>query len=250
MIGIEDPHHKVAGRGIAKLKSAGVSVTVGVLENACRKHHKRFLKFHEQNRPYIILKWAESYDGFLAPKTSKRIKKPKPYWISNTYSKQLAHKWRTEEQAILVGTQTVLDDDPKLNSRNWKGKNPIRIILDRTLRIPSQHQVLDGSLKTIVLTEVDKKQAAKNLIFERIDFKQPIAKEIAKVLHQHQITSLLVEGGAKTLQTFIDEDLWDEARVFKGKTTLLSGIKSPKLSGQIVSNTQILGDILTIYRND
>ena len=127
VIGLKDPHSKVAGKGIEKLEQSGCEVTVGILEEACRWHLKRFLSFHERNRPYIILKWAESKDGFIAPEANKRNSEPEPFWITNTYSQQLVHKWRSEEQAILVGTNTVLEDNPKLTSRNWTGKNPIRV---------------------------------------------------------------------------------------------------------------------------
>ena len=250
VIGIKDPHSKVAGKGIEKLKSAGISVTVGLLENLCREHHKRFLNFQEKNRPYFILKWAESMDGFVAPSKTKRNKKPQPFWITNSYSKQLAHQWRTQEQSILVGTQTVLDDNPKLTARNWKGNHPIRIVLDRSLKIPRDFNVLDGSVKTIVLTEVEKSESLDNLTFETIDFKKDIGQEICRVLMKHQIISVMIEGGTKTLQTFIDLDLWDEARVFKGDITFSSGLPAPTISGKPISKTSILNDTLTILRHD
>ncbi|MEX0291327.1 MAG: bifunctional diaminohydroxyphosphoribosylaminopyrimidine deaminase/5-amino-6-(5-phosphoribosylamino)uracil reductase RibD, partial [Flavobacteriaceae bacterium] len=130
VIGLKDPHVKVAGQGIEKLKKAGCEVRLGILENECKKHHRRFLTFHLKKRPYIILKWAQSLDGFMAPEDSKRSEDPQPYWLTNTYSRQLVHKWRSEEQAILVGTNTVIQDNPHLGTRYWNGRSPIRIFSD------------------------------------------------------------------------------------------------------------------------
>jgi len=250
VVGLKDPHDKVAGQGLAKLKSAGVDVKVGVLEDNCRAHHKRFLCFQEQKRPYIILKWAESTDGFIAPLKKKRNATPEPFWITNAYSRQLVHQWRSEEQGILVGTKTILDDNPKLDVRHWKGTPPVRVVLDRSLKIPAEFHVLDGSVKTLILTEVDTKQTSGNLIFEKVDFQKGLAHQIGKVLYDHQISSIIVEGGTKTLETFIDEGLWDEARVFKGTLGFKKGIPSPTLSGRTKVKTSILNDTLTILNND
>ena len=164
-IGLKDPHHKVSGRGIEKLESAGVQVKVGVLETDCKEHHKRFVTLQEKKRPYIILKWAESLDGYIAPSKEMRDKNPNPYWITNSYSKQLVHQWRSEEQAIMVGTQTILDDNPKLTPRDWKGNPPIRIVLDRSLKTPPHFHVMDGSIKTIIFTEKEEARVSKNLFF-------------------------------------------------------------------------------------
>lgn len=234
-IGCVDDNELVAGKGIIKLKKAGIQVNVGILENECKMHHKRFFTFHNKKRPYIILKWAQTLDGFIAP-----LKKDdrKPVWISNEYSRQLVHKWRTEEQAILVGTNTVIADNPSLTARDWKGNNPIRIVIDRYSKLVKSSNVFKNNVETIVITE--------NLI----DFSQPIAHQICDLLYTRNITSVIIEGGLKTLQTFIDEDLWDEARVFNGKTTFVNGISAPKFSGSIISETLIASDILKYYRND
>lgn len=249
VIGLKDPHHKVAGKGLEKLKSAGIEVKVGILEKECRAHHKRFLAFQEKKRPYIILKWAESWDGFMAPAKELRSKNPEPHWITNAYSKQLVHQWRVQEQAILVGTQTVLDDNPKLTPRDWEGTPPIRVILDRSLRIPKHFYVLDGSVKTIVFTEEEKNQNTKNLIFETLDFEKDITAQICERLHAHDIISLIIEGGSKTLDSFIDKNIWDEARIFRGHTVFSKGIAAPKISGELRSETLILNDSLTILQN-
>ncbi len=251
VVGLLDPHEKVAGQGIEKLRNAGVEVVTGLLEAECRDHHKRFLTFHEKKRPYIILKWAETADGFVAPDTSKRIENPQPYWISNSYSRQLTHKWRSEEQAILVGTNTVLEDNPKLDVRSWTGKSPLRVVLDRNLRIKRNFTILDGSAPTLILTEIkDTSQYHKGLDYRILDFSKDVIPKICSILHEYNLLSVLVEGGAKTLQSFIEADLWDEARIFTGTSSFKSGIKAPNISGRLVASTSMGSDTLKIYNND
>jgi diaminohydroxyphosphoribosylaminopyrimidine deaminase/5-amino-6-(5-phosphoribosylamino)uracil reductase len=246
VVGTVDPFSEVAGNGIKKLIEAGVHVTVGILEEECNELNKRFFTFHQKKKPYIILKWAQSQDGFIAPFEKKE---QKPVWISNTYSRQLTHKWRTEEQAILVGTQTVIDDNPKLNARDWQGNNPIRIILDQNNRIPKENAVFDNQVKTIVFTSSENAISKENTTFERIDFKQNIATQIIDSLYKHNIQSVIIEGGLQTLQTFIDATLWDEARIFTGKTLLGAGIKGPLLPKTNSEKHLIEKDELTILRN-
>tara|TARA_B110000046_G_scaffold169685_1_gene188994 strand:- start:12909 stop:13925 length:1017 start_codon:yes stop_codon:yes gene_type:complete len=250
VIGCVDVNYLVAGKGIERLRNAGINVITGILEDKCRAHHKRFFTVQEKKRPYIILKWAETKDGFIAP---LRKNEQKPVWVSNKISQQLVHKYRGEEHAILVGTNTVIADNPKLNVRSWYGNNPIRIVLDKSLRIPKTSNVFDGSVKTIVITEAKDNrndQQCKALFFEAIDFNEKIAEQICAVLHKHQIQSVIIEGGTKTLQTFIDANLWDEARVFTGETSFVKGIKSPIFLAKTTSETKIKNDILKIYNND
>ena len=248
VIGCLDSNSLVAGKGVSHLENAGINVIVGVLETECRMHHKRFFKVQENKRPYIILKWAETNDGFVAPITKNEIK---PIFISNTYSQQLVHKLRSAEHAILVGTKTVLADNPKLNIRSWSGENPIRVVLDNTLRIPKNSNILDGSAKTIVITASRDKNivSSNNLIFEEIDFSKNIAKQVCEVLSKYQIQSLIVEGGTQTLQTFIDEKLWDEAMVFVGNTSFVKGVKSPIITKEFKEEF-IESDVLKRYTND
>ena len=251
VIGILDPHDKVAGKGVKRLKDAGCKVTVGVLAKKCEAHHKRFLTFHKKKRPYIILKWAETCDGFIAPNQIERSREAQPYWISNKYSRQLVHKWRSQEQAILVGTNTVLNDNPMLNVRQWIGKFPIRIILDKDLKIKGNYHILEQNAKTIIFTDVkNKSQWLNGIDYEVIDFMKNRPQQICEVLHRHNITSVLIEGGAKTLQSFIDVNLWDEARVITGKINFGDGLKAPKFSGNIASTVELEADIITIYEND
>lgn len=250
-IGLRDPHDKVAGQGIAKLLAAGVKVEVGILEDRCREHHRRFLCQHEKNRPYVLLKWAESQDGYMAPPRSARKEGPQPHWISNAHSKQLVHKWRSEEQAILVGKTTVLDDDPKLSVRDWAGRDPLRIVLDPRLEIPGHYHVLDGSVATLVLTKAGLPMATKkNISYDTLDFTRPLASQICGVLHRRAINSVLVEGGAKTLQAFLDEGLWDEARVFVGPGNLGGGLAAPRLPGRPRKVERVLTDTLSLYYHD
>lgn len=248
VIGCLDSNSLVAGKGVSHLENAGINVIVGVLEKECRMHHKRFFKVQENKRPYIILKWAETKDGFVAPISKNENK---PIFISNTYSQQLVHKLRSAEHAILVGTKTVLADNPKLNIRSWSGENPIRVVLDNTLRIPKNSNILDGSVKTIVITATKDKNivSRKNLIFEEIDFSKNIAKQVCEVLSKYQIQSLIVEGGTQTLQSFIDEKLWDEAMVFVGNTSFVKGVKSPIITKEFKEEF-IESDVLKRYTND
>lgn len=245
-----DPFSKVAGSGIKKLMDAGCEVQVGVLEEECQEVLKRFVTFHLKNRPYIILKWAQSEDGFIAPALSPN--KREPVWISNKYSKQLVHKWRAEEQAILVGTNTAVADNPQLNTRLWNGKNPVRSVIDQHLRVPENSMLFDKNSKTIVIcgkgTAI--KNQHENLIFEAVDFKKELAIQISRILFKHDLQSLIIEGGRHTLQTFIDAELWDEARVFTGTPRFKKGVKAPEISGQLISEEKIGSDILKIYRND
>ncbi|MBZ4033156.1 bifunctional diaminohydroxyphosphoribosylaminopyrimidine deaminase/5-amino-6-(5-phosphoribosylamino)uracil reductase RibD [Flavobacterium sp. 17A] len=247
VVGTVDPNEKVAGKGILKLIEAGANVTVGVLEDQCNELNKRFFTFHKKKRPYIILKWAESLDGFLAPEKITGQER-KPIWITNPYSRQLVHKWRTEEQAILVGTQTVVDDNPKLNARDWDGNNPVRVVIDQNNRIEENSFIFDNTIKTIVFSKTQK-PSKENTQFEIIDFEKNIIPQILDVLYQNQIQSIIIEGGRQTLQSFIDENIWDEARIFIGKANFENGTKAPFISKKHTIKTNILTDELIQLRN-
>jgi len=245
VIGSKDPNLLVAGRGIQKLRDAGVKVDVGILGAACDFLNKRFFAFHQKNRPYIFLKWAQTRRGFVAP-LGKEDRNP--VWISNSYSRQWTHKMRAEEQAILVGTETVLKDNPSLTTRDWEGNSPVRIVLDQQLRIPPTSKVFDQNAKTIVLTQI-KSAEREGLIYETVDFGKNLPGTICAILLKYHLQSLIVEGGSKTLQSFIDANLWDEAFVFEGTTTFDAGIKAPKLKGTLESKTEIATDVLLHYSN-
>lgn len=234
VIGTTDTYSEVAGKGIEKLKKSGCQVIAGILENECKEHHKRFFTFHNKKRPYIILKWAETQDGFISPETRNE---QKPVWITNKYSRQLVHKWRAEEQAILVGTKTVLEDNPSLTVRDWTGKNPVRVVLDKKNKLSRDYQVFNEEAETLIISD------------NEIDFSTNLAAQICSYLHNKNIQSIIIEGGRQTLQTFIDENIWDEARVFIGKSTFRKGVKAPNILGEIQSKTLIIDDILKIYSN-
>ena len=235
VIGCVDDNLKVAGKGIKKLMENGCNVTVGVLEKECKQHHKRFFTFHNKKRPYIILKWAETKDGFIAPKTKNE---KKPVWITNSYSRQLVHKWRAEEQAILVGTNTVSHDNPSLTTRDWVGQNPVRIIIDRDEKLSKSFAVFNHESQHLIISK------------NNINFSKNVAAQICDILFQNDINSVIIEGGSKTLQTFIDENLWDEARVFYGNIAFKKGIKAPIFQGKFIAETHILNDKLKFYLND
>ncbi|WP_262909911.1 bifunctional diaminohydroxyphosphoribosylaminopyrimidine deaminase/5-amino-6-(5-phosphoribosylamino)uracil reductase RibD [Tenacibaculum finnmarkense] len=251
VIGCVDTNSLVAGKGIERLQNAGINVTIGVLEDECKKHHKRFFTVQNKKRPYIVLKWAETADGFIAP--LKRDAQ-QPVWISNSYSQQLVHKIRSQEQAILVGTNTVIADNPSLDVRHWAGNNPVRVVLDKNLRIPSNLTVFDEKVKTLVLvdkaTKINKVKEQVEVL-EKIDFSSRVAEQICSVLQKHQIQSVLIEGGAQTLQTFIDANLWDEAQVFVGETSFKNGVEAPRLSTEkiLLKKQNIASDVLRIFEN-
>ncbi|MDP3352466.1 MAG: bifunctional diaminohydroxyphosphoribosylaminopyrimidine deaminase/5-amino-6-(5-phosphoribosylamino)uracil reductase RibD, partial [Flavobacteriaceae bacterium] len=234
VIGALDTNSLVSGKGVEYLNKNGCKVEVGILEKECLELNKRFYTFHNKKRPYIILKWAESKDGFIdIDRNVNSIKNAKSTLISNLYSRQLVHQYRAEEQAILIGTETAIKDNPKLDVRNMIGNNPIRIVLDKSLRIPIEYHIFDGSVKTIVF--VDKNTIVNqqystipNLIIEPINFEESVIKQLLNVLFKHEIQSVLVEGGKQLLDSFIAQNCWDEARVFVGVNTLENGIKAPR----------------------
>ncbi|WP_457618597.1 bifunctional diaminohydroxyphosphoribosylaminopyrimidine deaminase/5-amino-6-(5-phosphoribosylamino)uracil reductase RibD [Lutibacter sp.] len=250
VIGSIDSNSKVSGKGVEHLKKHGCNVIVGVLENECKNLNRRFFTFHTKKRPFIILKWAETANGFF-DKLRNEATENVPNWISNQYSQQLVHKMRAENEAVLVGTRTALNDNPSLNVRNWGGKNPVRVIIDRTLKIPLNCNLFKGSSKIIVFTEENpKKRIDKHVFFEKIDFSEDIPNQICDVLYTHEIQSVIIEGGAKTLQSFINKNLWDEAFVFIGDVIFKDGLKSPKLEKVPTEIKKISTDTLKVYNNE
>lgn len=249
VIGCLDPNEVVAGRGVKKLLESGCKTKIGILEEECQKLNKRFFTFHQKKRPYIILKWAETQDGFIAPIEQST---GKPFWITSDASKQLVHKWRSEEHSILVGTQTVLKDNPQLTTRLWEGKNPVRIIIDQHLKIKPDAAVFEGTSETIVITSRNHNSFPRlpKVKYETIDFDEHLPNKICEVLFKYKIQSVIVEGGAMTLNTFINSGLWDEARVFTGKINLQNGISAPNIGKAPSETLQIGDDTLKIYFND
>ena len=251
VIGVRDPHEKVAGSGIEKLKNAGCIVIEGIMQEQCIEVNRRFFTYHEKKRPYIILKWAQSSDGFIAPDNKLRTEEPEPYWITNSYSRQLVHQWRSEEHAILAGTNTIIEDNPQLTTRDWFGKSPVRIILDRDLKIPANSHVLDKKITTYIITGKNDIESKTNALhYRKIDFNKELAEQICSVIWKEQIISVLIEGGARTIDTFIKAGLWDEARIFTGKVSFQHGIKAPKITGKKKAYLKFGADEIKLIRRD
>ena len=241
IIGCSDQYHEVNGKGIVKLKAAGIKVITGILEEKAKAINKKFFTFHYLQRPYIILKWAQSNDHTIAKADFSSLQ------ISNDFSNRLVHKWRSEEAAIMVGTNTALHDNPSLTNRLWQGKNPIRVIIDKKLQLPATHQLFSGEAKTIVFNLI-KNEIADSVEFCRIDESQPALPQILYYLYQQNIQSLLVEGGAIVLQSFIDSGLWDEARIITNTKMIIGkGIAAPVLSNQLLIQSESRGNDFIEY---
>lgn len=243
VIGCMDTFSKVSGKGIQKMKKAGIKVVVGVLEEKSKSLNKRFITFHENNRPYIILKWAESEDGFIAPNNQT-----KPFWMTSKESKKLVHKWRSEEDAILIGRITAEQDNPSLTVREVKGNNPLRIVIDKNLKLAATLKILNNKAKTLIFNEI-KSEIKDTNIFIKTNFSELI-NNIIKKLHEQNVQSVIIEGGTTTLQSFIDMNIWDEARVFTTDKKLNDGVKAPDIKGKTLYVSKIDVDILKIIVND
>lgn len=243
VIGCRDPFDQINGKGIEKLRNAGIDVVEGALTEQCIDLNKRFFTRIQKQRPYIILKWAQTADGFFAPANKSQK------WISSQNAKQLVHRWRTEEDAVLVGKNTVLADNPRLNSREWPGRDPIRIVIDRRLELPENINVFDQSQDTIIFNEKKTDLVDRIKYLELEDFDNLLPQLIAYQLYLMDIQSLIVEGGAETLNLFIKAGLWDEARVFTGPQNWNSGILAPKLFGKPGERQNVGPDVLNIWLN-
>ncbi|MDE0471971.1 MAG: bifunctional diaminohydroxyphosphoribosylaminopyrimidine deaminase/5-amino-6-(5-phosphoribosylamino)uracil reductase RibD [Ekhidna sp.] len=240
VVACRDPFDEVDGKGIEKLKKAGIEVETGLMEKEAAELNKHFFTFHQKKRPYLILKWAQTKDGFIARESGHSK------WISNRYSRQLVHKWRTEADAILVGKNTAIHDNPSLTSRYWDGKNPLRILFDRYLQVEGDKNILNSSAKTLIFNLMEEKIEPTN---QWIKCDELTPKEVLKMLYKKNIQSVIVEGGYQVLNTFIQENCWDEARVFTSKATFQNGIKCPEINGEVITRESILEDQLIIYKN-
>ena len=235
VIGCRDPFSKVNGKGIEILLAHGVMVEYPVLEDLSIKKNRRFFTFHQHNRPYILLKWAQSANHKMGGANERRIR------ISNEYSNRLVHKWRTGEAGILIGTNTALQDDPELTARLWPGKNPVRIVVDRELRLPGSLKIFDGNAPTIILNG-KKETRSGDLHFKKIDTENAGIPSILSALHSSGILSVIVEGGAKLLQSFVDYGVWDEMRIITNQELEISdGVSSPDFRNAKLLYSDIFG---------
>lgn len=241
VIGTTDTFSLVAGRGIEKLKNAGIEVTIGVLENECRYQNHRFFCFNEKKRPYVLLKWAQTADGFVGrlPHENDLDKR-----ISNAETDIWVHRLRTEEDAILVGKNTALLDNPALTARLWQGKNPIRILIDKRLEVPKTFNIFNNNARVLVFNETTEQEDG-HILYYKADFEQPLIPQVLEGLYKNNIQSVLVEGGAATLQQFIDARLWDEAFVITSDKTWGHGIEAPQINGTVFTTQTIGSDTIT-----
>lgn len=241
VIANQDPNPVVAGKGVEKLKSAGIEVTEGILKEEARWLNRRFFSNMEEGIPYVILKWAESADGRMANVG------PVPSWISNAYSRQRVHQWRTQEDAVLVGSRTAEMDNPQLTVRDWTGRNPVRVVIDSTLRLSDSLHLFDGSQPTLRYNRL-KNESKKNVDLVKIEDNDLIGA-VLKDLLQRNIGSVIIEGGAETLKTFISLGCWHEARIFRSPTELGQGLEAPAINGKTFYEDNLSGDSLSIRIN-
>ncbi|MEN9918785.1 MAG: bifunctional diaminohydroxyphosphoribosylaminopyrimidine [Bacteroidota bacterium] len=246
VIAMTDPYHKVAGRGVKMLQDAGIEVVIGVLEKEAVELNKEFITAQTDNRPYIYLKWAQTNDGFIDKKRQEG-ESIQPTPISNNLTKILVHKIRSEVSAILIATNTAINDNPSLTTRLWFGKNPKRIILDRNARIPKHYVLYDNNVETLFFTEkVDNEVLKNKTSFVPLTFDKAMIPSLLKNLNSRRINSLLVEGGASLLQSFIDIGAWDEAYIETANICFADGVKAPNIQARII-NTQRIGDSQTLH---
>ncbi len=247
VIGTVDPFFEVAGKGIEKMRNAGIDVQVGMLENECREINKRFFTFHEKKRPYIFLKWAQTTDGFI-DMDRNADQYGQPVWITGETALKRVHQMRAEEDAIMVGTKTALKDNPSLTVRHVNGRNPVRIVLDNKLRLPKNLDIFNDSAPTIIFNSTENGSAG-NLTFIKINFNENVPVQILNNLYQQNIQSVIIEGGKQLLESFIGAGLWDEAFVFVGDKKFYSGIAAPQTPEQLVHFEMLGKDELYIYHN-
>ncbi len=247
VIGTSDPNPLVGGKGIRQMKQKGLDLKTGVLEKECLELNKRFFTFHRKGRPFILLKWARTKDGFI----DRHRQEGDPGGvnrITGEKARQWVHKWRSQEQAILVGTRTAVIDNPELTVRDWQGRNPLRLVIDREGKLPDHLKLFDGEADTLVFTS-NPKQDRKGVTYIRVPYENDFIVFLLDHLCKQEIQSLMVEGGTALLNSFIGAGLWDEARVFTADREFGDGIPSPELSADPVEQVFRDGDLLEIYRN-
>lgn len=241
--GSHDPNPLVSGRGIARMRAAGIEVIENVLREECDDLNRGFITFHTKHRPYVILKWAQSAEGNMAYGEDKQV------WLSDEYSKKLSHKWRTEEDAILVGARTAIIDDPQLTARLWEGRNPVRVLIDRHLRVPETARILDEDAMTVIYN-ICKEGLENGNVYVGLRPNENAVEQILHDLYKRSIASVIVEGGVYTLNEFIKAGLWDEARIIQTPVSLPGGIAAPHINGKLMKEEKLDNDTLLIKMND
>lgn len=244
IIGAIDTSTKVSGRGVEIIGKSGIELKVGVLEKESRDLNRRFFCHHEKGRPYIVLKWAQSKDGFIDMERSAG-EKPAPNWITGEEERVLVHKWRSEEHALLIGRNTLYNDDPSLDVRFWSGIDPIRVVLSEKGNLDRSLKILSDGKPTLVFTRNPSK-SNDQVEFITISNRENSLIEVLSELSKREVQSILVEGGADVLDQFIKNDLWDEARIFTGEQVFRSGLPAPKLNGTILETKKFIRTILKV----
>ncbi len=248
VIGCHDSYSKVAGKGISKMRLAGIDVKINILKDESRELNKRFFTYHEKKRPYIILKWAQTLDGFIDHVRDENYN-TKPAWITNDLSKSVVHKWRSEEDAIMVGRLTAEKDNPMLNVREWTGQNPVRIVIDQHLKLSHELYLFDQNQKTLVFNG-KKNSAVSNIEYVRISFDNDFPGSLLSELYNREIQSLIIEGGELVLSTFLNHKLWDEIRLFVGNKIFNNGVKAPKVKdAELVASGSLDDASLLVFQN-
>jgi diaminohydroxyphosphoribosylaminopyrimidine deaminase / 5-amino-6-(5-phosphoribosylamino)uracil reductase len=247
VIGTSDPFAEVAGKGIQKLRAAGLNVKVGILEKECLELNRRFFTFHTKRRPFIILKWAQTSDGFIDIDRSIPDY-GQPTWITGSLALRMVHKIRSEENAIMIGTFTAEKDNPFLTVRHWSGENPLRVLIDKNLRLPVSLNLLDGSVPTLIFN-AQKEEKTEMVSWVKIDFQKNIIPQMMEVFYQRQVLSLIVEGGRELIESFIGSGLWDEMHVFTGSRFFTGGVKAPVAAGKVAAEEWFDNDNLKVFRN-
>jgi len=245
VIGTIDPFVKVAGKGIERMQAVGIKVEVGVLEKECRELNRRFFTFHEKMRPYILLKWAQTLDGFI---DTDRTETQHPTWITNALAKRLVHKQRSEESSILIGTNTAEFDNPALTVREWTGNQPIRMVIDHTGRLDADLHIFDNKAETWVFTGIEKADSG-NLKYILLDFDRDILPQLLSELYKRGILSVVVEGGSILLNSFLQDGFWDEAFVYTGNQFFGKGVEAPRITGETIGFEMLDDCKLHVLRN-
>jgi diaminohydroxyphosphoribosylaminopyrimidine deaminase/5-amino-6-(5-phosphoribosylamino)uracil reductase len=245
VIGCLDPNPLVKGKGVEALQKAGINVEVGILEKDCLEVNKRFFTFHDRKRPFIILKWAQTSDGFIDKKRTKEEAQEK---ITQPEVEIMVHLWRSQEQAIMIGTHTVIMDNPRLTARKVGGQSPLRVIIDKSLKIPTNSNIFDKSAPTLIFTE-QPEPSSNGVEYKNVAFDGKLIQTMLTELYNRNIQSVIVEGGEKLLKSFIEKDYWDEAKVFYSTKTLGEGVPAPSFPFPSKGEIKIGDDTLVLYRN-